>query len=361
MKTLTKPQKTGSPSYTSDDAKWRAVLARDHNADGKFFYSVKTTGVYCLPSCASRTALRENVAFHASPEGAEAAGFRACKRCWPKGPTLADEHQAAVAKACRAIENADETPGLEALARIAGMSPYHFHRVFKSITGLTPKDYAVAHRSQRVRKALSKRGTVTEAIYEAGFKSNGRFYAKSSETLGMTPTAFRAGGAGETIRFAVGECSLGCVLVAASEKGVCLISLGDDAEELVKDLQHRFPKAKLVGGDADFERTVAKVVSFVEAPQTGLDLPLDVRGTVFQQKVWHALQEIPLGSTASYSEIAKRIGAPKAVRAVAGACAANSLAVVIPCHRVVRTDGSLSGYHWGVERKRSLLRKEGAV
>jgi AraC family transcriptional regulator of adaptative response/methylated-DNA-[protein]-cysteine methyltransferase len=304
--------------------------------------------------------LRTNVAFHATPEDAEAAGFRPCKRCWPKGPKLADEHGAAVARACRAIEAAEETPGLEALARVAGVSTFHFHRVFKSITGLTPKGYATAHRARRVRAALSKPGTVTEAIYEAGFKSNGRFYATSSQTLGMTPTAFRSGGAGETIRFAVGECSLGSVLVAASEKGVCLISLSHDPDELVQDMQARFRQARFVGGDADFEQTVAKVVAFVEAPATGLDLPLDVRGTAFQQKVWRALQEIPLGSTASYTEIAERIGAPAAVRAVAGACAANALAVAIPCHRVLRHDGQISGYRWGVERKRTLLKREGA-
>jgi len=240
------------------------------------------------------------------------------------------------------------------------MSRFHFHRVFKSVTGVTPKAYAAAHRGRRVREALSAAGTVTDAIYGAGFNSNGRFYATSSKVLGMTPTAFRAGGTGASIRFAVGECSLGSVLVAATGKGVCAILLGDDPAALLRDLEHRFPNAELVGGDAGFERVVARVVGFVDAPRRGLDLPLDVRGTAFQQRVWQALQKIPAGQTASYSDIARRIGRPAAVRAVAQACAANALAVAIPCHRVVRLDGGLSGYRWGIDRKRALLDREAA-
>jgi AraC family transcriptional regulator, regulatory protein of adaptative response / methylated-DNA-[protein]-cysteine methyltransferase len=356
-----KLQKDGRAEYATDDAKWQAIVQNDRNADGKFYYSVKTTGVYCRPSCMTHPALRKNVAFHDTPENAEKAGFRACKRCWPKGPTLAAGHASAVEKACRAIETAEEQPTLKALAKTVGMSSYHFHRVFKANTGLTPKKYAVAHRSQRVREELSKSSTVTEAIYGAGFNSSGRFYAKSSQTLGMTPTKFRSGGAGTVIRFAVGECSLGSVLVAASERGVCAIYLGDDPDALVKDLQDQFPKAHLVGGDKKFERTVAQVVGFIEAPKTGLDLPLDVRGTAFQQRVWQALREIPAGSTASYTDIAERIGLPKAVRAVAGACASNKLAVAIPCHRVVRHDGNISGYRWGVGRKSALLEREAVI
>jgi AraC family transcriptional regulator of adaptative response/methylated-DNA-[protein]-cysteine methyltransferase len=343
----------------TDESRWQAVVHKDRAADGTFCYSVKTTGVYCRPSCpTTRPALRKNVAFHDSPEAAEKAGFRACKRCSPKGTTLAEERAAAVAKACRAIEAAEEPPALDVLARTVGMSSYHFHRVFKAITGLTPKSYAVAHRARRVREELSKGGTVTEAIYESGFNSNGRFYAKSAETLGMTPTRFRKGGTGTTIRFAVAEGSLGSVLVAASDQGVCAISLGDDPDALVRELQDRFPKAELIGGDEEFERTIAQVIGFIEAPKTGLDLPLDVRGTAFQQKVWQALREIPSGSTVSYADVAERIGAPKAVRAVAQACAANSIAVAIPCHRVLRNDGSLSGYRWGVQRKSALLERE---
>jgi AraC family transcriptional regulator of adaptative response/methylated-DNA-[protein]-cysteine methyltransferase len=238
------------------------------------------------------------------------------------------------------------------------MSRYHFHRVFKAITGLTPRAYAAAHRAERVRRELGRSRTVTEAIFDAGFNSGGRFYATSDEVLGMTPTDYRAGGARAEIRFAVGECSLGSILVARSEKGVCAILLGDDPDQLARDLQDRFPRANLIGADAEFEKLVAKIVGFVEAPTVGLDLPLDVRGTAFQQRVWQALRKIPVGSTASYSDIAQRIGAPRSVRAVAQACAANAIALAIPCHRVVRHDGALSGYRWGVERKRALLERE---
>ena len=252
-------------------------------------------------------------------------------------------------------------PSLDALAATAGLSRFHFHRLFKAITGLTPRAYADAQRASRVRRELRQSATVTQAIYEAGFNSNGRFYASAPKVLGMTPTDFRAGGAGASIRFALGECSLGSILVAASDKGVCAILLGDDPDALARDLQDRFPRATLSGGDAGFEAWVARVVGFVEAPRLGLDLPLDVRGTAFQQRVWRALSNIPAGSTASYAAIAQQIGAPRALRAVAQACAANPLAVAIPCHRVVRSDGALSGYRWGVERKRALLDRESAI
>jgi AraC family transcriptional regulator, regulatory protein of adaptative response / methylated-DNA-[protein]-cysteine methyltransferase len=345
-------------SFRTASQRWNAVVHRDHRADGKFFYSVKTTGVYCNPSCGARLARRQNVQFHNSCEEAGRAGFRACKRCHPNGTAPGEQHAAKVAAACRAIELAEEMPGLDALATAAGMSRFHFHRVFVRIAGITPKAYAVAHRAKRMRNELPKRKTVTEAIYEAGFNSNGRFYTESSRMLGMTAKAFRKGGVGETIRFAVGECSLGSILVAASEKGVCAISLGGDPGRLVKELQDHFHKARLIGGDGKFERVVARVVGFVEAPKFGLDLPFDVRGTAFQRRVWKALREIPAGSTASYTEVASRIGSPKSVRAVASACASNTIAVAIPCHRVVRADGALSGYRWGVKRKRSLLERE---
>ncbi|MES2921515.1 MAG: methylated-DNA--[protein]-cysteine S-methyltransferase [Verrucomicrobiota bacterium] len=268
------------------------------------------------------------------------------------------KHAAAVTAACRRIEAAEETPSLAELAAVAGISPFHFHRVFKQITGITPKAFAVARRAERIRSGLPNSTTVTEAIYEAGFNSNGRFYAISNEMLGMAPRSFRSGGKGEVIRFAIGECSLGAILVASSEKGVCCITLGDDPQLLLVGLQDQFRNAELVGGDGDFEKLVARVVGFVETPRIGLDLPLDVRGTAFQQRVWQALREIPVGTTASYSQIAGKIGSPKAVRAVAGACAANSIAVAIPCHRVVRHDGNPSGYRWGIERKRILLQRE---
>lgn len=342
----------------TDKTYWTAVQSRDRSFDGKFYYSVATTGVYCRPSCAARLAKRENVAFHASCEAAERAGFRPCKRCKPNEPSLHDRYAAKVAQACRLIEESEEPPKLDDLARSAGLSTYHFHRVFKAIAGVTPKAYAIAHRQNRVRASLARSTSVTEAIHDSGFNSSGRFYANSAEVLGMTPTAFRSGGSNADMRFAVGECSLGSILVAASNKGIAAILFGDDPEVLVHDLEDRFPKANLIGGDRAFEDIMAKVVGLIEAPETGLDLPLDMRGTAFQHRVWQALREIPVGTTATYSEIAERIGMPKAVRAVAAACAANKIAVAIPCHRVVRNDGSLSGYRWGVERKRKLIERE---
>ncbi|MBA4010879.1 MAG: bifunctional DNA-binding transcriptional regulator/O6-methylguanine-DNA methyltransferase Ada [Phenylobacterium sp.] len=348
-------------AFDTESARWAALAARDAAADGAFFYSVRTTGVYCRPSCAARPARPENVAFHTSTAEAEAAGFRPCKRCKPDQAPLAQRNAAAVAAACRLIESAEEVPGLEALAAEAGMSPFHFHRIFKAVTGVTPKAYADARRAERVRQALGEAGTITEAIYDAGFNSGGRFYEQSEKVLGMTPTRFRAGGEAAQIRFALGECSLGSILVAATDKGVCAILFGDDPDDLLRDLQDRFDRAELIGGDAAFEALVAQVVGFVEQPKLGLDLPLDVRGTAFQQRVWQALREIPAGETASYADVAAKIGKPAAVRAVAQACAANALAVAIPCHRVVRNDGALSGYRWGVERKRALLDREAAA
>lgn len=358
MERVTARNEAAVNTYRSDADRWAAVQHRDAKADGEFFYSVRTTGVYCRPSCPSRPARRENVAFHASCEAAERAGFRPCKRCRPNEAALAVRRAAAIEKACRAIEAAEEMPGLDALAVSAGMSRFHFHRIFKSVTGLTPNAYAAAHRAERMRKELPRSASVTDAIYGAGFNSSGRFYAKSSQVLGMTPSRFRAGGSGASIRFAVGECSLGSILVAATDVGVCAISLGDDPKELVEDLQDRFPGARLIGGDPDFDERVARVVGFVEAPRVGLDLSLDIRGTAFQRRVWQALCRIPAGSTATYSEIARGIGAPKSVRAVAHACASNTIAVAIPCHRVVRTDGSPSGYRWGLARKRALIERE---
>jgi AraC family transcriptional regulator, regulatory protein of adaptative response / methylated-DNA-[protein]-cysteine methyltransferase len=343
------------------DPRWGAVATRDSRADGQFFYSVRTTGVYCRPSCAARGARPENVDFHVSTEAAERAGFRPCKRCKPDQLSLAGQHAATVANLCRLIENAEHAPTLAELAAHARLSTFHLHRVFKAITGLTPKQYAVAHRTRRVKAELDRSNTVTEAIYDAGYNSNGRFYEQSNDVLGMTPTAYRAGGANTEIRFAIGECSLGSILVATSQRGVCAILIGDDPDALARDLQDRFPRAHLIGGDSQFEQLVAKVVGFVEAPALGLDLPLDVRGTAFQQRVWQALREIPAGQTVSYLQVANRIGAPKAVRAVGAAVGANPLAVAIPCHRVIRHDGSLCGYRWGVDRKRALIEREAAT
>ncbi len=356
--TVPAPPLPRSSAPTLDDARWAAVTARDPTFDGHFYYSVDTTGIYCRPSCAARRPKREHVRFHDTAAEAEQAGFRACKRCKPGEPSLVQLHAEKVAEVCRLIETAEEPPKLAALAASVGLSPYHFHRIFKATLGVTPKAYATAQRNKRVREELSRSATVTEAIYGAGFASNGRFYAVSSEVLGMSPTQFRSGGPNAEIKFAIGESSLGAVLVAASEKGVCAILLGDDAEGLLNDLEQQFPRARLVGGDQGFEELAAKVIAFVEAPRIGLDLPLDVQGTAFQHRVWDALRRIPAGSTASYAEIAQAIGSPRSVRAVASACAANRLAIAIPCHRVVRTDGGISGYRWGVERKRALLAKE---
>ncbi|MDP3226803.1 MAG: bifunctional DNA-binding transcriptional regulator/O6-methylguanine-DNA methyltransferase Ada [Acidovorax sp.] len=351
--------KTAQAAATQADPRWAMVAARSAAADGSFWYSVQTTGVYCRPSCAARAPRPENVRFHASCADAEAAGFRPCQRCKPRQPTALSHHAGLVTEACRSIEstNNDKAPSLETLAARAGLSASHFHRIFKQATGLTPKAYAAAHRAQRLRDALDESPTasVTDAIYRAGYQSSSRFYEQSAQVLGMTPSRYRAGGTALDIRFAIGHCALGAIAVAQSDRGICAILLGDDADTLVRDLQDRFANANLIGGDAAFETLVAQVVAFVEAPGLGLNLPLDVRGTAFQQRVWQALQAIPAGQTASYAEIAARIGAPTAVRAVAQACAANALAVAIPCHRVVKSDGALSGYRWGVERKRALL------
>ncbi len=342
----------------NDDDRWEALERRDRRADGSFYYSVLTTGVYCRPSCGSRLPRRENVRFHATREEAERKGFRPCRRCRPNEAAFHDERTALVVKACRLMEEADEMLSLDELANTLGMSRFHFHRVFKAVTGLTPKAYAGALRARRVKEELNRRDSVTGAIYGAGFNSSGRFYSAATDMLGMTPTIFRSGGRGESIRFAVGECSLGAILVAATGKGICAITLGDEPGALIREFQDRFHNAELIGGDEGFERLVARVVGFVEAPRLGLDLPLDMMGTAFQTRVWQALRQIPPGSTASYTEIAEKIGSPKAARAVAKACASNKIAVAIPCHRVIRSDGSISGYRWGIERKRRLLNRE---
>ncbi len=345
----------------SADVRWASIVARDPQADGTFYYSVSSTGIYCRPSCASRRPRRENVRFHQTREEAEQAGFRPCKRCRPDEALLHQKHSTAITAVCRLIEESEESLSLKRLASHAGLSVYHFHRLFKATTGVTPKAYAAAHRAKRVRDNLNKTATVTDAIYDAGYNSNGRFYAESNHMLGMTPSQYRSGGAETEIRFAIGECSLGSILVATSKHGICAILLGDDPDRLTRDLQDRFPKAHLIGGDTSFEDLIAKVVGFVEAPSLGLDLPLDIRGTAFQQRVWQALRKIPAGTTATYGEIAKQIGSPRSVRAVAQACGANHIAVAIPCHRVIRSNGEVSGYRWGAERKSTLLKRESSM
>lgn len=344
----------------TDEQRWAAVLSRDASADDRFVYAVKTTGIYCRPSSSSRLPKRENVEFFASAQEAETAGYRASRRVKADSATAASIRGALVVEACRLIDSSETQPNLDALAAQAGMSKFHFHRVFKSETGLTPKAYSVASRARRLREELAEPGKITDAIYGSGFNSNSRFYETSAGLLGMCARDYRDGGQNAVIRFAVGQCSLGAILVAQSQRGICAILLGDDPDTLVRDLQDMFRKADFIGGDENFELLIAQVVGFIEAPAVGLNLPLDVRGTAFQERVWQALREIPAGETASYTQIAERIGSPKSVRAVALACSANKIAVAIPCHRVVRQSGELSGYRWGVDRKRALLDREGA-
>lgn len=350
---------TMTRAYKTECDRWAAVQARDVAADGEFVYAVRTTGVYCKPSSPTRLPKRENVEFFDTPEAAEAAGYRRSRRARGDQTSTAAERAARVARACRQIEASQTPPSLDDLAAEVGMSPFHFHRLFKAETGLTPKAYSSAYRARKLREELSSPGaSITHAIYDSGFNSNSRFYEASDQLLGMRARDYRAGGAGAVIRFAVGQCSLGAILVAQSQRGICAILLGDDPDRLVRDLQDQFPKAEIIGCDGEFEQLIAQVVGFIEAPSIGLHLPLDVQGTAFQERVWRALREVAPGTTVSYAEIAERIGSPKAVRAVAKACATNAIAVAIPCHRVVRRDGELAGYRWGVDRKRELLRRE---
>ncbi len=346
--------------FVSDEQRWAAVAARQREADGCFFYAVATTGVYCLPSCASRLAKRQNVRFFPTAVAAEAAGFRPCKRCRPGQQGLAELHAQAVTRACHVIATSQAPVGLAAIAKQAGLSLFHFHRVFKGLTGLTPKAYAIAHRARRVRDELRSARTVTQAIYAAGFGSSARFYAKPERWLGMPAEDFRCSGSGTVIQFSVVPCSLGQVLVAATRYGVCAILLGDRPDDLVAELRDRFRRADLIPGQGDFETMVTEVVAFVETPARGLALPLDVRGTAFQHRVWRALCEVPAGKTLSYAQLAAKLGVPGSTRAVASACAANPIAVAIPCHRVVQGDGGFAGYRWGLQRKRELLAREAA-
>jgi AraC family transcriptional regulator of adaptative response/methylated-DNA-[protein]-cysteine methyltransferase len=344
----------------TQDPRWKAVVARDPAADGSFYFSVKTTGVYCRPSCAARRPNPENVGFHATRADAEKAGFRACKRCKPDKPSLAEDHADAVTRACRIIMDAETPPVLESLAAQVGMSPFHLHRLFKEATGLTPRGFAAANREKKVRQALTGAGNVTSAIFDAGYNASSRFYEQSNAVLGMTPRAFKAGGVDVDMRFAVGMSTLGAVLVAKSAKGICAILLGDDADAMILELRQRFPRASIAAAGAEFEKLVKQVVRFIDRPSVGLDLPLDIRGTAFQKRVWQMLQKIPVGKTTTYSALAKRMGSPKSVRAVARACATNHIAVAIPCHRVVRNNGNLAGYYWGLDRKRALIDTEAA-
>jgi AraC family transcriptional regulator of adaptative response/methylated-DNA-[protein]-cysteine methyltransferase len=341
------------------DACWSAVMRRDKGAARAFVFGVTTTGVFCRPACPARTPRRENVRFFADAAAAQTAGFRPCKRCSPLAETTAeDDHAAMIADLCRQIEAAEEMPTLGDLSDAAGISPFHLHRIFKRITGVTPKAYMAAVKAQRMRTGLPEAGTVTEAIYEAGFSSSSRFYENADNILGMSPERYRRGGQGIRMVYAIERCWLGLVLVAGTERGICAILFDDRPEPLLAELERRFPAAAIEpAGDAFAER-LAEVLCAIEQPGLASSLPLDISGTAFQQRIWQALREIPAGKTASYAEIAKSVGTPRAIRAVAGACAANPIAVAIPCHRVIRGDGDLAGYRWGLARKRDLLARE---
>ncbi len=342
----------------TDDDRYDAVCRRDPQADGLFYYAVATTGVYCRPSCAARLAKRGNVTFHRTPDAAESAGFRACKRCRPRGLNDRERVGAAIARACSYIEGVAEIPTLAELAAAAELSPHHFHRAFTAALGVTPRRYAAARRAEQLGASIREAPRVTDAAYDAGFGSSSRFYAEAGRALGMTPTAFRNGGVGEAIRVATVPTSLGTLLVAATQRGVCAVRFGDDAGAMRTALGKDFAGATFLSSDPDFESWVNAVVARVEGAAGSLDVPLDVRGTVFQRRVWDALASVRSGERVSYAELAGRIGAPTAVRAVARALGANPVAVVVPCHRVVGRDGSMRGYRWGIERKRALLDRE---
>jgi len=347
-------------NFRDDEARWRAVETRDLKADGAFLYAVITTGIFCRPICPSRRPNRKNVRFFDSATAAQLAGFRPCKKCSPLD-AQGNTPPAAVLKACQIMEQADEPPTLDQLADAVGLSAHYFHRLFKRTVGITPKAYASSRRAERFRNELGQDQSITSAMYRAGYGASSRCYEDNSNNLGMTPTAFKNGGSGQTIRYSLTSCHLGWVAVAATSRGLCMIELGDEREQLQREVLKRFPKAVLEGEDISFSNWVAQVVTLIAAPQSSCDLPFDVQGTVFQRKVWEALKSIPVGATATYTEIAEAIGQPQASRAVARACATNPLAVAIPCHRVVRKDGSLSGYRWGLERKRQLLEDENSA
>ena len=339
---------------------WAALCAHDASQDGQWVYSVKTTGVYCRPGCASRQPLRKNVAFYVTNAEAEAAGFRPCKRCRPDDSSQAQRHIAAVERACALIRSRDALPSLDELASAARISRFHFHRVFKQITGATPRDWGKAHRLDRFAERLDAGENVAEAVYAAGFGASSRAYEAAPIGLGMTPAARRHGGRGETIRFTTVKTALGWALIAATARGICMTALGDEKAPLEADLRRRFPAALIWPADSQLAAWAQRIVQFITAPGEQPDLPLDIRGTAFQARVWRALQKVPPGRTSTYTEIAQALGQPKAVRAVAAACAANKLALLVPCHRIVRRDGDLAGYRWGVERKRALLAAEQA-
>ena len=336
---------------------WKAVTANDARFDGAFFLGVKTTGIYCKPSCRARTPKRENVAFFATTEAAEKYGLRACLRCKPQEIKGVDPQIEKLMKACELLESED-LYSLDDLAAELDLSPYHLQRSFKEIIGVSPKKYAEAKRMEKFKEELRGGSDVTTAMYDAGFGSSSRLYEKAGETLGMTPTAYKKGGDGMKINFTITECELGRILVARTIKGLCNVAFADDDEQLVNNLNHEFPNAEIVKDAKVLKGFVDEILKHLAGKKQRLDLPLDIQATAFQMRVWELLRKIPYGETVSYSQIAEQLGDKKKVRAVAQACANNRIAVVIPCHRVVAKDGKLSGYRWGVERKQALLKME---
>lgn len=357
---LSKQRSTyASPESTADESFWRAVLDRDTSFDGRVFFGVRSTGIYCRPSCPARRPRREQVVFFRIPEAAERAGFRSCRRCHPRNAATVDPQVEMVRRACLYIEtHSDELPTLDDLSTHTGVSPYHLQRVFKRIAGITPRQYAEAMRLDQFKAGVKKGATVSGAMYKAGYGSSSRLYERASARLGMTPAEYRRGGKGARINYTIAGCSLGRLLVAGTEKGVCSVRLGDSDAELEANLLSEYPAANVSRDDEAMSEWVEQLLSHLNGRQPDLDLPLDVQATAFQWSVWAKLQEIPYGSTQSYSDIARAMGRPTATRAVARACATNPVALVIPCHRVVREDRGLGGYRWGIERKRALLERE---
>ena len=344
--------------YDSDERRWKAIVNREQDNDCLFYYGVKTTGIFCRPGCSSRLPNRENVEFFKSCEEAEAGGYRPCMRCNPNSHSKKEEIERIIIRACRTIEQSETPIQLKHLAEGVGMSAYHFHRLFKKIVGITPKQYSSSHQASRFQESLKSSKSITDAIYNAGFGSSSGVYTKERDHLAMKPSEYRAGGAGVTILYGITKCELGWLIVAATPRGICAIEFGDNPAELPGQVQSRFPKADMQQAGSGFVALIGEVVEFIKSPHMECNIPLDIQGTAFQQQVWKVLRQIKPGETLSYTEVAERIGKPNAVRAVATACASNSLAVIIPCHRVISKDGKISGYRWGVERKKKLLEKE---
>ena len=349
MPTMTEPRR--------DEQRWRAVLRRDLGKCPAFVYAVRTTGVFCRPGCASRTPLRQNVRFFDTPAAALMAGYRACKRCRPDQAVFIGPHADAIRRACERILRSVNEPSLAALAEGTALNPSRFRAIFKQTLGVTPKQFAHAARRSRLQAKLPQSASVTQAIYQAGFNTPSRVYENVDRLLGMPPAAYRQHGVKQHIRYATGDCYPGRLLVAVTQRGLCAIELGDRDQELVQQLRRHFKAAQLAH-DPSLADILARVVAFIEAPAQSLNLPLDIQGTVFQQRVWQSLQTIPAGETRSYRELAELVGQPSAVRAVASANARNKLAIVVPCHRVIGSDGKLHGYRWGVKRKAAILKRE---